>query len=76
MDLITITEAAATLGVHPRTLRRWLAAGRLRYVRLPSGRRRLVRRDLDELLEPVRMSGLGGLVDGEDVLHAPGGGAT
>jgi len=44
--LATINEAADYLSVHPKTLRRWIAAGRITsYAAGP----RLIRVDLDEL---------------------------
>jgi excisionase family DNA binding protein len=47
--LLTVGEAAKRLGVHPKTLRRWTDAGRLPFIRLPSGHRRF-RADLIERL--------------------------
>jgi excisionase family DNA binding protein len=40
-NLVRISVVAGQLGVHRKTVRRWLAAGRLRSVRLPSGERRI-----------------------------------
>jgi excisionase family DNA binding protein len=39
--LLRIHEVAAHLSVHPRTVRRWLEAGKLPYRRLPGGERRI-----------------------------------
>jgi excisionase family DNA binding protein len=39
--LLRISAAADLLSVHPRTLRRWLAAGLLESVKLPTGERRV-----------------------------------
>lgn len=47
--LLTVGEAAERLGVHPKTLRRWTNAGRIPFIRLPSGHRRF-RADLIERL--------------------------
>ena len=45
-QLVTVDEAADYVGVHPTTLRRWIAQGRLNsYAAGP----RLIRIDLDEL---------------------------
>jgi excisionase family DNA binding protein len=38
--LLSIGEAAAKMGIHVHTLRRWVANGSIRAVRLPSGYRR------------------------------------
>lgn len=45
--------AADVLGVSDETLRRWVDQGKVRYVRLPSGRLRFRRSDLDAILVPV-----------------------
>ena len=37
-DLLTPTDAAGRIGVHPRTLKRWALEGKVRHIRLPSGR--------------------------------------
>ena len=39
--LLRIREVAAEFGVHPKTVRRRLATGKLRYMRLPGGERRV-----------------------------------
>jgi excisionase family DNA binding protein len=49
--LVTIAVAAEYVDVHPRTLRRWIAAGRLPAYRLGP---RLIKLDLDELDEFMR----------------------
>ena len=38
--LVATKQAAERLGVHPATIRRWAASGRLRYVRI--GRERAI----------------------------------
>ena len=40
MKLLTISEAARDLGIHPNTLRGWVDRGLVPVVRLPSGHRR------------------------------------
>lgn len=45
-ELISVREGARRLGIEPRTLRGWLAAGRLPAVRLSA---RCVRIDPDDL---------------------------
>jgi len=55
--LLTSSQAAAQLGVHPATLRRWADAGRVRHVKFPNGRLRFDPADLDAWLtaiEPVQ----------------------
>ena len=53
MDRLRVSEAARILGIHPRTLRRWLVAGRVPHVRLPTGERRIERSHIDDLLDHV-----------------------
>ena len=55
--LLQTPEAAALLGVSDETLRRWVGAGKIRYVKLPSGRMRFRRSDVLALLEPVEPVG-------------------
>jgi excisionase family DNA binding protein len=50
LNLIRISVVAGQLGVHPKTVRRWLASGRLHSVRLPSGERRVPREALTAIL--------------------------
>ena len=38
-ELLTVREVADIFRVHPRTVKRWLDAGRLPYVTTPGGRR-------------------------------------
>lgn len=45
--LLTIGEAAASLGVHANTLRRWVDRGMIRAVRLPSGYRRFEEAEIE-----------------------------
>lgn len=49
-DLLTPAEAAAALGVHVDTLRRWHAANLIRATRTPSGHRRFPQSEIDRLL--------------------------
>jgi excisionase family DNA binding protein len=46
--LLSTGEAAAELGVHERTLRRYIACGQLGYRRLPSGHYRIPREAINE----------------------------
>lgn len=49
-EFLTVNEVAAILNLHHQTVRNWIDAGRLLAVRI--GRRvRVIRRDLDELIE-------------------------
>ena len=43
---VTIQEAAATYGVHPLTIRRWIGSGRLTAYRVGP---RLIRLDADQM---------------------------
>ena len=53
-DYLRIGEAAAYLGVHTDTLRRWDRAGKLEARRHPANRFRLyLRRDLDKFLRQI-----------------------
>src|SRR2546428_2913385 len=47
--LMQVREAARDLGVHENTIRRWVEAGVIRAVRLPSGVRRFRPEDVDRL---------------------------
>jgi len=49
-ELITPKEACRMLGVSASTLRRWAYQGKIRYVRLPSGRLRYYRSDIERIL--------------------------
>ena len=55
-DLLTTTDAAALLKVSGETVRRWVEAGRIRHVRLPSGQLRFHRADIEDILEPIDRS--------------------
>lgn len=56
-DLVTIPEAAEIAGVHDRTVRRWIAAGRLATYQSQIGLKKFVRRSqVEELKEPVPVS--------------------
>lgn len=47
--LYVITEAAAMLGVHQNTLRRWANAGKVPHIRLPSGQRRWTLEQVEQI---------------------------
>jgi len=49
---LSIPEAALALDVSASSVRRWVKSGRLRAVRLPSGRKRILREDVAAILEP------------------------
>lgn len=44
---LTTAEAAAVMGVHEETMRRYADAGRVRHRKLPSGQRRFRRVDVE-----------------------------
>lgn len=48
--LHTTKEAAALLAVHPVTIRRWIEAGQIKAVTLPSGHFRIPQAEIDRLL--------------------------
>ena len=50
-DLLTPPQAAELLGVNPRTVNRWVEDGRIPFVALPSGRKRIRRSDVDAITE-------------------------
>lgn len=47
---LSIAEAAAVIGVHPRTLRRYIKDGKLRVSRVSSQVVRISRNDIDDFL--------------------------
>ena len=52
-DLLLIGDAAALVRVHPDTLRRWAAAGKIPVRRTPGGKRVFQVRDLRALVVPA-----------------------
>lgn len=53
-QLLSLPEAAAFLGVHQATIRRWIQQGRLPASRLPSGNLRIEDSELKKLLTEAR----------------------
>lgn len=51
-ELLLVGPAAELVGVHPDTLRRWAAAGRVPVLRTPTNQRRFLVRDLRALIKP------------------------
>ncbi|MEX1384657.1 helix-turn-helix domain-containing protein [Hydrogenibacillus schlegelii] len=51
MELLSLREAAKTLGVHPPRLREWEKTGLIRQIRLPSGHRRYPTEEIDRILK-------------------------
>ncbi|MHC1635609.1 MAG: helix-turn-helix domain-containing protein [Candidatus Methanospirareceae archaeon] len=49
-ELITPKKACSMLGVAASTLRRWAYQGKIRYVRLPSGKLRYYKSDIERIL--------------------------
>lgn len=48
-ELLSLTKAAAKLGIHPATLRRWADKGDVRVVLTPGGHRRFSSQEIDRL---------------------------
>jgi excisionase family DNA binding protein len=55
--LLGISEAAARLGVHPKTLRAWVDKDLVPAVRLPSGYRRFTPEQIEEIKERMGLEG-------------------
>ena len=53
MKLLTISEAARELGVHPNTLRGWVDRGLVPAVRLPSGHRRFEPEQIERIKQDM-----------------------
>ncbi len=53
-DYLAPMEAARLLRMSPRTLRRWIEAGRIPYERSESGQPRLGREHVLQLIDPPR----------------------
>lgn len=58
-DLLSLTEAATLLGVHPATLRRWADQGDILVMVTPGGHRRFPRTEID------RLTGVGAVLEDE-----------
>ncbi|MCV7204656.1 excisionase family DNA-binding protein [Mycolicibacterium peregrinum] len=52
-ELIPLTEAAKRLGVHYRTIRRWIAEGRIDAVRVGPRMLKIDAAQLDRLVNPI-----------------------
>jgi excisionase family DNA binding protein len=55
--LLTISEAAKQLGVHPTTLRTWADRGKIAVVKLPSGYRRFEQSAVDRMKQEMGIGG-------------------
>ncbi len=55
-DLLTVRAVADRLRLTPDTVRVWISKGRLRALRLPSGRLRIEASDVERLLRDVERS--------------------
>ncbi len=51
--LLTISQAAARLGVHQNTLRSWADKGLVAHVKLPSGYRRFTSAEVERLRQAM-----------------------
>ncbi|HEX5501889.1 MAG TPA: MerR family transcriptional regulator [Thermomicrobiales bacterium] len=63
--LLTISQAAARLGVHPNTLRAWADKGLVPHVKLPSGYRRFTVAEIERVRQQI------GLPPSDGGEHAP-----
>lgn len=54
---LTVSQAAAELGVSIATVRRWSNAGHLQGYRTPGGQRRFTQEQIDLFLESLRPKG-------------------
>lgn len=54
---LTVSQAAAELGVSVATVRRWSNAGHLQGYRTPGGQRRFTQEQIDLFLESLRPKG-------------------
>jgi excisionase family DNA binding protein len=59
-NLVTIDDAARQLGLNHRTIRRYIAAGRLRAHRVGGKLIRIDQADLDALIRPIPAASAGG----------------
>ena len=53
MKLMTTSQAARELGVHPNTLRGWVDRGLVPAVRLPSGYRRFLPEQVEQVKQEM-----------------------
>ena len=51
-QVLLVAEVAKALRVSKQTVRRWIKSGKIKVVRLPSGRYRLPQSDLQDILTP------------------------
>jgi excisionase family DNA binding protein len=56
--LLSISEAAAELGIHPNTLRQWADKGIVQHVKLPSGYRRFPQAEVARLRAAMGLDAL------------------
>lgn len=57
--LLTTGEVAEALAVDHETVRRWVKAGKLQAIRLPSGVMRFRREDVERILAPTGPEAVG-----------------
>ncbi|MFF4374753.1 helix-turn-helix domain-containing protein [Nocardiopsis dassonvillei] len=57
-ELLTPTEAASMLGIHPKTIGAWANKGRIKCFRTPGGHRRYRRQDVHQALNALVSLGL------------------
>lgn len=69
--LLTITEAAALLGVNQKTLRRWADGGRVPHVRTLGGQRRFETVVIARLQREMGFQGTASVPDAPDATPDP-----
>lgn len=57
LTLLSIPEASKQFRVAPSTVRRWVKSGRLKAIRLPSGRAKIAQADVEAIMRGEQSAG-------------------